>query len=188
MDCCTLDGLMRFGDYDWHSEDKRVLKGLISGASNLIELHTGRVFVAAEDSDRIFRRNRYVRGHFNAGLLLLRTDLATDPSAIVDGNGTDVLADCYYLDPYEWPAWGIVREAGWTAPVTVTGRWAYSVTPPADIEYACMRLCRWMDEMNMTTRQDGVVVTEQGAVLIPSRLPQDVLAILNPYRAPRYAG
>jgi hypothetical protein len=177
--------LKKFGGFQGTADDE-LLDVLISAASLAIENYTGRVFVATEQTTRVFtqRTGGHVglRDPFDGPVLLFGRDLAQAASAITDSPTVSYLGD-------EPPYWGIVNEDSvWYSPVSITGYWAYSKTPPPDIELACLRLGVWAYKLRQTTPTDAVVVTEQGAVLLPSRLPADVIVLLAPYRGPRMAG
>ena len=189
MDLTTIRALKKFGSFQAES-DEGLLAALISASSRAIETHTGRTFAVAEETTHVFTR-RLLRGvgytdPFDGPVLLLDEDLADVPSLIT---GTSTINPAVaYLPAYEKPYWGILIDEGtWQSPVSVTGYWAYSVQPPPEIELATLRLAKWMYELRETTRGDSVVVTDQGAVLLPSALPADVLAIINPFRATRFA-
>jgi hypothetical protein len=170
----TIQALRDFGSFD-SSHDDFMLNALASAATRMIEQFCQRRFKSEADSDHIFRVSQH-QNPFRGDMLLLDDDLAAEASSI-SGSPT-----VYYLDPYRPPFYAIISESGWSPPVTVTGPWAYSKEPPADIEFCCLRLAKWSYELRETTRGDAVVVTTQGAVLLPAKLPADVVAILAPYR------
>ncbi len=185
MDYTTLEALRKFGTFD-SSQDDTLLSSLIAGASRVIDRHCGRVFGTEAESTHIFTRRLYPgAGYvdpFDGPTLLLDDDLAEAASAITGSPSVT------YLTPNKPPYWAIMLDSGgWTSPVSVTGWWAYSKTPPPDIETACLRLSKWLYELRNTTRGDAVVVTAEGAVLLPARLPADVLVLLAPYVRPRIA-
>ena len=156
---------------------------MIASATRVIDLFTGRTFAVEEETARTFTRpaRSYVgmADPFEGPVLLLDEGLAEAPSAITGSPSVNYL-------PQKAPFWAIVLADGaWTPPITVTGFWGYSRTTPPDIEFACLRLAKWLYSLRETTRGDAVVVTDQGAVLLPSTLPADVIAILAPYRGPR---
>jgi len=178
----TLEGLRKYGSFDSNADDP-LLSALISSASRTIDLFTGRTFAVEEATDRIFTRpaRAYVgmTDPFEGPVLLLDEELADAPSAITGSPSVTYL-------PQKAPFWAIVLDSGsWSPPITVTGFWGYSMVAPPDIEFVCLRLAKWLYSLRETTRGDAVVVTDQGAVLLPSSLPADVIALLAPYRGPR---
>ena len=173
MDYTTVAALRKFGSFQSESDDT-LLAALISAASRMIDNRTGRKFGADAETSHTFDITRYT-DPFDLDTLLLDEDLADVPSFIT---GSPTVT---YL-PSSPPYWAIVLDSGsWTLPTVVTGYWAYSQNPPPDIELACLRLAKWAYELRETTRGDAVVVTTQGAVLLPSKLPADVETILAPY-------
>lgn len=191
MNLTTVEALRKFGE--WLSEsDDVLLNALIAASSEAIEKYCDRIFAVTNETEHTFtRRTAYLRrvgltSPFDGPVLLLDADLA-EPSSSIIANGTAVTA-VTYLTPHKPPYWGIILdEGGWESPVEVTGYWAYSRTPPPNVEFACLRLAKWLYELRETTRGDAVVVTEQGAVLLPSAIPGDIQAILNPYKRVRLA-
>lgn len=68
------------------------------------------------------------------------------------------------------------------AAISVTGRWAYSINPNADIVYATTVLAAHMyRKKDNSSDVDRSFVTETGLVT-QVRLPQDVMTIVNQYR------
>ena len=66
---------------------------------------------------------------------------------------------------------------------TITARWGYSITPPADIVHATIRLAAWMYRQRGTANDlDRPTVADGGLVLLPSALPDDVRSVLERYR------
>jgi hypothetical protein len=185
MDYTTIAALRKFGTLG-SSKDDTLLVSLISSASRAIENYCGRRFAASAEVIHVFKV-RYTSSDvitpFDGSILYLDDDLALAASAIT---GSPTVS---YLPANTPPYYAILNEDGaWVSPISVTGYWAYSVNPPPDVEMACLRIARWMYDMRETTRGDGVVVTDQGAVLMPAGLPADVMTLLTPYRRMRFAG
>lgn len=184
MDYTTLASLKRFGKFGSTADDT-LLAAMVTAATRAIDRHCGRRFGADATSDHTFTVRyigRDVLTPFNGPILYLDDDLAEAASAIT---GTPTVT---YLPANEAPYYAILNEdASWDYPITVTGYWAYAKEPPPDIEICCLRLAKWMYEMRETTRADAAVITDVGAVLLPSALPSDVLAMLAPYRKVRMA-
>ncbi len=185
MDYTTLEALRKFGSFD-SSQDDTLVRAMIAAASRLIEVHCGRIFATDVETTHIFIRRLYPgAGYidpFDGPTLLLNDDLAEPASAITGSPSVT------YLTTDKPPYWAIVLDSGgWTSPVSVTGFWAYSKAQPPTIEMACLRLAKWLYELRNVTRGDAVVVTEQGATLLPARLPADVIALLAPFVKMRVA-
>jgi hypothetical protein len=184
MGYTSLEAAKKFGGFTG-SQDDELLAAMIEAATNAIINYTGRHFTCTEETAKVFKRRsgNYagLTDPFDGPVLLFDEDLAEPASAITDSPTVTYLGD--------GPYYGAINEDSvWYSPVTVTGFWAYSKTPPPDIEIACLRLVKWLYGLRQTTPADSVVVTEHGAVLLPSRLPADVMVLLAPYRGPRAAG
>ena len=184
MDYTTVQALRKFGNV-MAAKDDVLLVSVIAAASRAIERHCGRRFGADAASDHTFTA-RWVGSTyttpFDGNILFLDDDLAQAADTIT---GTPTVS---YIPANDPPYYQILNEDGyWESPITVTGYWAYSVSPPPDIELACLRLSKWMYELRETTRGDAAIVTDMGAVLIPAGLPADVITLLAPYRKVRLA-
>ena len=191
MDLTTVAALRKFGEH-LDVRDDTILNGLIQASSEAIEKYCDRTFrVDTETEHHFVRRSAAalragILNHFDGPVLLLDEDLAEAPSSMISGG--DAVTAVTYLTAHKPPYWGIVLDEGsWVSPAEITGFWAYSKTPPPSIEFACLRLSKWLYELRETTRGDAVVVTEQGAVLLPSAIPGDIQALLNPFRRVRLA-
>jgi hypothetical protein len=67
--------------------------------------------------------------------------------------------------------------------ISIEGRWGYSVTPPADVVQATVRLVAWMYRQRDTgVDADRPAVNEQGVMVFPASMPRDVAEMLRPYR------
>ena len=170
------------------TSDDTMLSSLIADAQALIDAQCRRTFEAASDTARTFDAVRNVRGR----LLMLDADLAQITS-ITNGDGTTVSTSQYTTEPRNaTPWWGIrlLSSSGisWTYStdpedaITITGRWAYSVTPSANVTQATIRLAAWMYRQKDTSKDSGdkVMLGAFGPVVLPSRLPSDVLDLLPP--------
>lgn len=176
-------------DSDFDSDDPQwdLLSDLIASAQAAIDTYTGRTFEVDTDSDgpiattRTFRWNLF-HNDFSKTLLFLDEDLIEpDSDTLIDGAA--VPSDIVWLSENVDPKWGALRTASnWANPTTITGYWASSLTAPEDIKFACKRLTKWLEELRSTTPGDAVISTPEGAVLLPSKLPADVIALLAPYK------
>lgn len=178
MDLTSVEAVRRYGFFD-SGRDDLLIAALITAASRAIESYCRRSFRADTATDRAFRdrSSAGIASPFRGSVLLLDSELAEAATAIT---GTPSVT---YMPENDPPYYSICNEDGaWAPPITVTGYWAYTRVPPADIELGAMRMTKWLYELRQTTRGDGVVVTDQGAVLLPAALPADVLALIEPYR------
>jgi len=168
--------------------DDALLATLIGAAQATIDAQTGRTFEAASDTVRKFDAVDDVQGR----TLYFDSDCAAVTS-ITNGDGTTLTAGQYTTEPRRSAPYYAVTllssfDGGWTwgaAPenaIQVTGKWAYSATPPADIVQVCTRLAafyyRQKDNMGEADRS----IIANGATVLPVSIPSDVRALLAPYR------
>ena len=67
--------------------------------------------------------------------------------------------------------------------VSITAKWSYSATPPADIVQAALRIGAYLyRQRDGTPDSDRPIVSADGVVLSAPRIPSDVLELLRPYR------
>lgn len=170
-----------------NSSDDWLLVSCLKNAQAIIEARTERVFESEADSERKFDAVSDV----SERSLMLGADLC-QITEVVNGDGVVVAATDYLTDPPRGtPFWAIRLKrsaAGWAydgdpeEAISVTGRWAYSVTPPNDIVQATLRLAAFLYRQKDTAVDgDRPILTGDGNVLMPSRLPNDVAEVLRRY-------
>jgi hypothetical protein len=131
------------------SIDDALLSDLIARAQQIINAYCLRTFEAAADSSRTFDAVRDVCGR----TLYLDADLCAITS-ITNGDGTVLATTDYVTEPRNrTPYYAITLRSDssqeWAYSnqhenaITVTGRWAYSVSAPNDVVWACIRLTAW---------------------------------------------
>ena len=175
MGYTSIEALKAFAGFDDEEDDQ--LNALILSATKIIENYTQRVFKVDDESNQDFSRLRSVADRFSGNTLFFYEEIADEASAITDSPTVS------YIPENGPPYYGMVKTDGsWAYPtVTVTGYWGYSLTPPPDVEMACLRLAKWLYDM-----KDGggseAIFTPEGQVLLPAGLPQDVITILKPYK------
>ena len=164
------------------TSDDAMLAAYVSSAQMLIDTFCGRTFEAAEDTAKVFASPGTRRLVFG-GLDLCQI------TSVVNGDGTTITA--YVTEPRNGTPWyglTLKHESGitWTDTpddITITGRWAYSLTADAMIAHAARRLTAWLyRQKDSTADMDRHIVSSDGIPLAPSRLPNDVTAMLIPYR------
>jgi hypothetical protein len=94
----------------------------------------------------------------------------------------------------EPPYWAIRIKAnhgaGWTYAdtpenaISVMGRWAYSVTPPADVVMATVDLTAYLYRRRGVegASLDRVVISPSGVTMAPPGFPQSVLSVVTRYQ------
>ena len=177
MGYTTLAAVKAWAEFETDDHDD-VLEALIESATAIIENKTKRIFKVDAESDQAFTRiSGMQRQRFSGQTLFFYQELAEEASAITDSHTVT------YLPEDGPPYYGCYKTDGsWAYPtVTVTGYWGYSLTPPADIEQACLRLVKWLYDLKDATNSAQAVVTPEGQVLLPEGLPNDIAILLNPY-------
>jgi len=170
------------------NDDDALLTDCITRAEAVIDRATKRTFEASADSTRTFDAQQDVAGR----TLYLDADLCAITS-ITNGDGAAITALQVVSEPRNHaPYYALTLKAStglaWTYEtdpedaISVTGRWAYSTTPPADIEQACVRLAAWFyRQKDSSSDLDRPMVSMDGATLLPAQIPADVQRMLQPY-------
>ena len=176
MEYTTVQALRDFGSFESEDNDD-FLSALIETASRAIDNYCKRKFAVDDETKRTFTRTKRREDAIEGQILYLDEDLAEEASVITD------TPTVIYIPENIPPYFAIeITEGSWNSEaVEVTGYWAYSREAPADIEYACLRLSKWLYELSETTRADVVMVTPEGARLVPQGLPVDIMTLLGPY-------
>lgn len=168
--------------------DDQLLTALLSRATAAIEQYTGRVF---EVSTATARKFDAIGPHISGPTLYLDRD-ACAISSVTNGDGTSVSASEYVTLPRnDAPYYGIklktqsgkvwTYSTDWESAITVTAKWGYSETPPADVAQACIQWAAFLYRKKDAPLQD-VTAIEAGVVITPVSVPGDVRALLGPYR------
>lgn len=164
--------------------DDGLLQDYLDAAQAAFEAATDRVFEAAADATRYYDPRDDVDG----GTLWLDADLCAVTT--VTSGGTDVTAGVVTVPRNATPYYGLKLKSGYSwqcgdeceDAIAVTGKWAYSATPPADVKQAVLRLAAWMYHARTNPEGDRNVVTPSGVVLQASSWPSDVREIAARYR------
>lgn len=183
------------------SGDDSLLSLCIDRAQHTIESYTNRKFEATADTTRKFTPtvDDVYLGTGYAGDLIDDETLGTDYdlisiTSITNGDATNLpTAQVVMLPLNTTPAWAVRIKQGstyaWTyadnsyGAVSITGRWGYSLTAPANIQQACLRLAS-----QMYRQRDGSpdlsdsIISADGSAIVSGAMRSDVKALLNPYR------
>jgi hypothetical protein len=173
------------------SIDDPLLTLVISRAQKAIETHTGRLFECSTDSTRYFEVGLDTNGDW----LYLDKDLAAITSITndADGSSPDVLSSSDYItSPRNITPYSAIKLLGssnksWDYTddpengIEIVGKWAYSTTPPDDIEQACIRWGAYMYRQKDAQLFDVTAIPDAGVIQIPKGIPEDVRLLLEPY-------
>lgn len=183
----TLAELKQYLSIDTTTDDV-LLEKLILSAQSAVDTYTKRTFEASADSTRYFHAINDVHDY----TLMLDHDLVS-VTTVTNGDATTVNSSYYVLLPTNYaPKYAI--QLKWSSPVvwtysdspenaiSVTGKWAYSLTAPADVQQATKRLAAWFYRQKDTSSDgDRAMTTDGGTVIIPGNLPKDVTQLLKAY-------
>lgn len=170
-------------------------------AQHIIEEYTNRIFEAAADTTRkytpIVDRSYYGMGYdgslIDAYTLDLRCDLC-QLTSILNGDGTSIPTNQVVLYPLNITPSSFIHiktSSGyfWTytgspeASVSVTGRFAYSITAPANIVQAALRIGAYLyRQRDMSPDNDRTIISADGVTMAAPRIPSDVQDLLRSYR------
>jgi len=195
---CNVLGLKTYLGISVDTDDT-LLTTLIKRAQGIVDDYCNRTFEASTDATRYLDCPQSVgrlltdyqfNGRRVAPLILwLDRDLCQITS-IVNGNGVTVTAGQYATLPATDKPYYAIRlkpasGINWTytddpiGAITITGRWAYSVTAPQQIVYATERLAAYLYRKRDAQVFDDTAFAEGGVVRLPKGLPADVVEILN---------
>lgn len=195
MAYCTTADVKTFaqGDISDTSQDT-LYADLILSATAIIDGYTGRTFEAADNTSRFFDAlGDHIDGR---SLFLWQEGVPTDLCAIesiTNGDGTTVTTSQYTTRPKGQTPFHEIRlltsanidwtySDDWEDAIEISGKWAYSVTAPQRIKHACIRLAAWLHRQKDTMVDvSNPVLTANGQMIMPSRLPGDVRELLRPY-------
>ena len=165
--------------------DDLLLDGIIARSQAIIEAYTGRVFEAATATK--YFDEEYIEGQ---DLDLWGEDLLS-VTKLTNGNGVEIVTNDYRLFPRNGlPKWRIRLDysRSWEfstdeSEISIAGTWGYSAIAPANIQHACIRLAAFIYRQKDTSADiDRPMITGDGVTIMPSGLPADVQALLNPYK------
>jgi len=189
--CTSTDVKVYLGVNSTLTEDDTLLTALIARAQAQIEMHTRRVFQSTANSTRYFTVGEDTDGR----VLSFDDDICSIATVTTNADSTapTTVSSTQYvkLPRNEAPYYGIrlkdSESVDWEYTddpvdgITVSGKWAYSTTPPADIKNACIRLSAYYYRLKDSQLFDVQAVPEAGVITVPQGIPRDVQLILDPY-------
>lgn len=200
---CTVDDMVQTLKIESDIDNDQLTR-YIKAASRKINTACGdRVFSADAPSTRYFDAISDVRafdlnndigytGNHQRRVLWLDHDLCRLDS-VQNGDGvavnlTDIVTEPRNYSPFYALRLKINANVVWTFvdtpenAIAVTGLWAYSETPPDDIVQATIRLTSFLyRQRDNNTDVDRPLMSGDGAIIMPTRLPADVVDYIRPY-------
>lgn len=165
-------------------------------AQQMIDTYTNRTFEALSDTTRYYNAlDLRLGGDVDAYTNELKLDVdLCQLTSVTNGNGEVIPNNNLVLLPtnftpkysikimmntsYVWTYTGTPDMA-----ISVVGRFAYSITPPADIVGACLALGKYIYKARTSTIDtDRAVLSSDGIILPGKNIPDAITAELNPYR------
>ncbi len=170
------------------TDDDGLLSHYLGAAQAFIDKYTQFTFEASADTERTFDAVRDVDGAY----LWLDEDLCAVTS-VTNGDGTTVTAGQYVTDPRNKTPYfrlKLLSSSGvaWTYTtdpedaISITGRWAYSETAPADITQATIRLAAHMYRQKDSSTFETTAYPDAGIIETPTGIPKNVQVIISHYR------
>ena len=187
MAYATVAQIAEYGEFDSPATDLAIITTLIPMVQAFIDSYCRRTFEADTDTTHVIYGDNILDN-----LLILDDDLAAITSVTIGATAFTA----YRTEPKnKTPYWGLrLHESaplGWDGDldsddeiaVRIVGKWAYSATVPADINLACMRLTYIVYKQRVGAGDDArPMLTPSGNMVMPTKLPADIVALLEPYR------
>lgn len=166
-----------------NTADDTLLGEICTRAQTTIERLTGRKFECAADTTHYLDR-RYI----DQRVLYFDDDICQITSIV--SNGATMDPAYWFAMPRNTTPYHAVQLrpqslAIWVAITTdiqVTGRWAYSITPPDDIKHAAIRLAAWLYRQKDNTADLDRALVIGNSTILPAKMPSDIAELLYPYR------
>jgi hypothetical protein len=170
------------------STDDTLLTALITAAQKILEMEIGQIFEAASNTNRYFDAVADVEDR-----TLYFDRVCAAINSVTNGDGNEVTSSEYVTEPRnDAPFYAVTLKGSstvtWTYSttpenaITVSGKWAWTASAPADIVQATKRLAGYLYSIKDAQTFDVTAVAELGGMLIPKGLPADVFAIVRYWR------
>lgn len=192
MAYCSVDDVKEYlrpnSEEVFGEGDDALITRLIGAAQKRINRECGRVFEATT-ATRVYHAIRDVCGR----TLQLDYDLLS-VTTLTNGDGQVIPAGAYVLeDANNPPYYAITLKSGqgyvWQYvqdpenAISVAGAWGYTVEAEEDIVQATIRLASFLYKQKDSQRDsDRPMVSPDGIVLLPFRMPSDVREFIAPHR------
>lgn len=175
----------RMYNADETTDDDLILRCIAAGQGD-VEDATAKVFKASSDTDRGF-----TPGVDTDGLTLKFDKYIASITSITNGDGASIAADDYITIPRDAPYIAVRLKSSsgvlWTygaeslEAITVTGRWAYSVTPSAKVKEAVQIAANYRyQKASQPGDSEQQIITPEGIVL-PTGLRKMIYGMMKEY-------
>jgi maltoporin len=192
----TATDLKNYMKINGNSDDTQ-LALFADRAQHVVDSYTHRVFEwAGAGTVKKFTPVSYLDGGdlYDMYTLSLGLNEFYELTSITNGDGVAIsTSDVVLLPQNITPKYAVRIKSSanktWTytttieESVSITAKWAYSATAPADIVQAALRIGAYLyRQRDGTPDSDRPIVSADGVVLSAPRIPSDVLELLRPYR------
>jgi len=192
----TATDLKNYMKINGNSDDTQ-LALFADRAQHVVDSYTHRVFEwAGAGTVKKFTPTSYLDGGdlYDMYTLSLGLNEFFELTSITNGDGVAIsTSDVVLLPQNITPKYAIRIKSSanttWTytttieESVSITAKWSYSATAPADIVQAALRIGAYLyRQRDGTPDSDRPIVSADGVVLSAPRIPSDVLELLRPYR------
>jgi len=186
--CTVADIVGHLGVED--TADDALIQGYVDAAQAWIDRYCHRTFEALENETRyVDARGDHLRGRV---LYIDRIGELAEIDEIINGDGVEVTE--YVTTPRNSPPYYAIRIKAmsglfwtwvddWEEAIAITGKWAYSVSPPEAIRQACIQLAAFYYRQKDQPFSD-VTAVEAGVVIRPIGIPAAIKALITPYVKP----
>jgi hypothetical protein len=170
--------------------DDTLLAAMLARASQAVDTYTRRTFAVSGDTTRYYDA---IGEHIVDGRVLLLDHDLCSVTTVTNGDGNTISSTYYTLVPRnETPHYAIrlkdtysslwTYTTSWEDAISITGRWAYSLTPPDDIVQATLRWAGYIYKQKDAQVFDTTAIPDAGVIQIPAGIPADVRLLLRPYK------
>lgn len=170
--------------------DDSIIADCILAAQAAVDAYCGRTFEASTNTVRYFDAIYDTEGgrdlHLSADLCSINSVTNGDGTTVTSGQYTTVPKNVtpyhtIHLLPSSGVAWTYTTDH--ENAIQISGKWSYSTTAPEPVQWATLRLAAWLyRQRDNSALVDQTQVMPSGAVLLPGKLPPDVMQLLDPYR------
>lgn len=168
--------------------DDGLIGSLCQRATEAIDRYTRRTFEAVTDTTRYYDA---IGNHIRGRTLYLDTDCVSVTS-VTNGDGNAISSSERTVWPRNETPFSAIRIKGtagkywtydddWEDAIVVTGRFAYSTSPPDDIIQAAIRWAAYMYRQKDSQVFDTTAIPDAGVITVPQGIPADVRMMLDPY-------
>jgi hypothetical protein len=206
MSYATLVQLKQYANITTTTDDA-LLTQMLAAAQAEIDAYCHQPFEALADSTRYFdplvdtQGENYSYGFgygyspyaYGGGRRLYLDFPLCAITSVTNGDGSVIAPTDYVTEPHNMTPWyALALKQGsnkqWTytgSPensIAIVGKWAYSVTADANIQQATLRLATWFYRGRDNALDLDRAVIVGNATIAPSRIPMDVMTLLEPYK------